>query len=215
MKQGKGSAITLFVFGGIFLAAAIAVLVLTGGDRTFLILGAVIGVMALMFVMLGLAQLMKYKRAKKSISTEGTLANKTYGKAIEYKHFTFSFNKNAEKAANIAVNTLGVLGVLFGGAGTFVIGSNNNVNDLFVNDDEIIINNQRTNGNLKDKKFIVIPKSQIDALNITSSKNFERVMLTYGPEHREIVMDISSKNFDKEAIEKAFNGLMNKTEIQG
>ncbi len=198
-----------------FVVLAIAAVLLIVGFATELgILGffALITIFAAVIVgIVGIVRVINAKKAEKKLNDPNSIASKTYGGTGNYAFFKANIGRGAQTARNAAVNTLGVLGMIFGGGGVFVAG--HDVFDVFVSPEEILINNKNKNLTFEDSKFQRIHSSNIKAVNYESLKAYERVIISFIDGGKDVVIDVmTGNNNDRTPIRNAFNLLINKTE---
>lgn len=205
----KQSAKPLLITGAIFLAIGIGFLIgwyVTGIDwMLFIVLvGGVAGVIVLL---VGLSNLIAETKANKNINDENTISHRTYGGAKEYAYFSVILDRKGQAARNVAVNVLGVFGMIFGGGGLFVSGTTSH--DIFVNDEELVLNCPTTNKKLDDKKFSVIPASAVTDVRFETGKKYETVIVVHSAGALTFEVRIYNEN-DVERVRESFLRLLPK-----
>ncbi|MCI9032101.1 MAG: hypothetical protein HFK09_06245 [Clostridia bacterium] len=201
--------IPLFVFCGIFAAAAIALAV--GGIITeataYYLFAVLLGISSVIFLLCGIFTLLVVKTAKKNLADPSTLAYKTYGKGEEYTHIVASPTKS-QAGRNAAINAFGILGVLFVGRGFFTFGSGTCPIDVFVSENELITNSAQANGKLLDKKFNRFPASEIADISFISEKKYEDVCISFKGTNKALNLYIRTDKHSTDEVRKTFAKLM-------
>lgn len=198
----------LFVAGGILAAIAIASVIaaLVMDQFAFYLFAILFGIVGVSILLGGVLNLFVVKAAKKNIADPSSLAYKTYGDGKEYVHLVAYPNKS-QAARNAAVNTLGILGLIFAGHGFFTWGGSYPV-DVFVSENELITNSAQANGKLLDKKFNRFPASEIADISFISEKKYEDVCVTLKGRRRELNLYIRSDKHSSDEVRRAFAMLL-------
>lgn len=197
------------LIGGIILAViaiACVVAAIAVEQPAFYVFAVLFGIIGVTLALCGLFTFLIVKTAKKNLADPSTIANKTYGNSGNYVHIVASPNKS-QAARNAAVNTLGILGMIFVGRGFFTWGGSYPV-DVFVSEDELIVNNTQSNGKLLDKKFIRIPASEIADISFMSEKKYEDVSVTLKGGRKELNLYIRSDKHSTDEVRKTFAMLL-------
>lgn len=199
---------SLFVTGGILTAIAIAsVIAALVTDQPFFYLFSILfGIVGVTVLLCGVFNLSVVKAAKKNIADPSKIAYKTYGDGKEYVHLVAYPNKS-QAARNAAVNTLGILGLIFAGRGFFTWGGSYPV-DVFVSENELITNSAQANGKLLDKKFNRFPASEIADISFISEKKYEDVCVTLKGRRRELNLYIRSDKHSSDEVRRTFAMLL-------
>lgn len=177
-------------------------------DMTELYLVAVLGgLIGLILLIVGVSKLFNFKKVSKNMENPNSLAAKTYGKGVPYTHFVCYVDKKGETAKNVAINTLGVLGAIFGGGGVIVSGQNSY--DVFVSDKEIVLNCQAENPTYEDKKFNIVPATNMKDMKFERVKGHERVTISFKNSEKTLCLDvIAQKDEQANIVEETFKKLI-------
>lgn len=210
MKSLKKQSLIVVGVGVAFLVAA-AICYLIGSSNSTPILGVIalfsifIGII---LIIVGIAKFVQYKKCERNMEDPSSLSHKTYGGGKQCTKFFAYINKKSQKAKNAAVNALGILSMFAGGVGVFQYGTSSF--DVFVSEDEIIINSMQINPTYNDAKFNVITKSEIKNIEFETKKAFELVTIMFKEERNPFTIEVLAKNTTTEAIRETFNKLLNK-----
>jgi len=160
---------------------------------------------ALILFLAGAVQSSSEKKAEKNVSNPNTLSYFTYGGNGSYEYFSAAVNTKSQNAKNVAVNVVGAVTMIFLGAGVFSYGQN--VNDVFVSDKDIILNDKRKNAALDDRLFTVIHASEIKSIKVETVKKIQRVFIeTY--DGKTTALDIRTKDLNEaNRVNTAFNAI--------
>jgi len=177
-------------------------------NMTELYLVAVLGgLIGFILLIVGLSKLFNSKKIAKNMENPNSLSSKTYGKGAPYTHFVCYLDKKGQRAQNIAVNTLGVLGAVFGAGGVFVTGQNSY--DVFVSDKELVLNSQVENPTYDDKKFKIVPSTNMKDMQFERVKGHERVIISFKTSNKTLCLDVVAQN-DEQAnvVKETFNKML-------
>ncbi len=197
------------ITGAVLLAIGVGFLIarFVTNEPWTLLVTVICGFAGFITLLLGLINLSQAKKASANVENPSSIAHRTYGGSESYKHFSVILDRKGQAARNAAVNALGVVGMIFGGGGVFVSGTN--YHDAFVNDKELVLNSTSNNKVLNDSKFSVIPANCVSDVKFQSEKKFERVIVSYDDSALSFDVRVANEN-DRQIVRDSFSLLLPK-----
>lgn len=209
MNYKKNNYKPVCITGAVLLAIGIGFLV--GGlitDTGWMLFVTIISVLSgLIVLVVGLTNMLTDKKAGSNIDNPRSFAHRTYGGNENYDYFSVLLDRKGQAARNVAVNALGIAGMIFGGGGVFVSGTT--AHDIFVNEKELVLNNPSANKKLDDSKFGVIPADCVSDVRFETEKKYEHVIVVYDDGALSFDVRISSPN-DIQKVRNSFSRLLTK-----
>ncbi len=210
MRPKSRNPFPLLIFAGVILLVSIVLFVLaaTEGDSSdgfgYMVIGALIFIIAIACACLGLSLQMRYKRFKANLANPDSMASKLTSENSKYDFYEAVPDAGEQSTKRAITNIVGAASFIFLGAGLFSFGRKNTI-DVFVSDEEVVLN-QRENSAYDENKMIRLNADVIDKFFIATKGRYDRVLLSLkGGEIFEL--DISNARYKSDKIRASFDRL--------
>lgn len=174
------------------------------------IMMAVGGICLICVVITHVSAAMNEKKRIANVNNPSSIAHALFAEDSEFDYYFAVPNRAGQNAKNAAVSALGIMSFLFLGVG--VVSYGKKTVDVFVSEDELVIN-EKNNPTFSDAKIKRIPASAVQNVQFVTKGKYERVQITFVNSAEALVLDVLASKCGAQQVRDSFSRLLHREPV--